>query len=270
MDKREALTPGTRTGPAETNPCRLCAKPVPGTGGRRNSGYGRQMPRAPRLQAPGATYHVTTRGNRRQEVFLDTRDRLRFLQLLEQIVDLLGWKCHTYCLMTNHYHLLIQTPEADISVGMHRLNGVYAKWFNWRHGYTGHLFERRYHDELIEGHAHLLELTRYIVLNPVRAGLTHHVGDWRWSSYNATIGKEAQPAFLTTDWVLSLFSEDPNRARELYPEFVAAAAKRHRRSGRVLVPGTRTRPDQPYPYTPGKRSASRLTSSAAGRPTTFR
>jgi len=104
------------------------------------------------------------------------------------------------------------------------------------------------------------------VLNPVRAGLTHHVGDWRWSSYNATIGKEAQPAFLTTDWVLSLFSEDPNRARALYPEFVAAGA----RSGRVLVPGTRTRPDQPYPYTPGKRSASRLTSSAAGRPTTFR
>jgi hypothetical protein len=153
---------------------------------------------------------------------------------------------------------------------MHRLNGVYAKWFNWRHGYTGHLFERRFHDELVEGHAHLLELTRYIVLNPVRAGLTSNADDWPWSSYNATIGKEAQPGFLTTNWVLSLFSEDPNRARELYREFVDAGATGHRRLGRVLVPGTGTPPDQPNPYTPGKRSARRLTSSAAGRPTTFR
>ena len=228
------------------------------------------MPRPPRLQAQGATYHVTTRGNRKQEIFTDDRDRLRFLELLEQAVELLGWRCHTYCLMTNHYHLLVQTSEPDISRGMHRLNGVYAKWFNWRHGYEGHLFERRFHDELVEGHAHLLELTRYIVLNPVRAGLTRTAGEWRWSSYNAMIGKAPQPAFLTTSWVLSLFSKDPDRARQLYADFVEAGAAQHRRSERVLVPGTRTRPDQPYPYTPGKRSASRLTRSAAGSPTTFR
>jgi REP element-mobilizing transposase RayT len=262
--------PGTRTGPEETKPCRLCTNPVPGTDGRTEGGYGRCMPRSPRLQAPGATYHVTTRGNRRQEIFTDTRDRLRFLQLLGQVVDLLGWRCHAYCLMTNHYHLLIQTLEADISRGMHRLNGVYAKWFNWRHDYAGHLFERRFHDELVEGHAHLLELTRYIVLNPVRARLTGAAGEWRWSSYNATIGIQQQPAFLTTSWVLSLFSDDPDRARQLYPKFVEAGAAEYRRSSRVLVPGTGTRPDQPYPYVPGKRSASRLTSSATGRPTTLR
>jgi len=262
--------PGTGTSPAEMKAWRLCAKPVPGTGGASGDGYGRQMPRPPRLQAHGATYHVTTRGNRKQEIFTDTRDRLRFLQILEQVVELLGWRCHTHCLMTNHYHLLVQTPEPDISRGMHRLNGVYAKWFNWRHDYLGHLFERRFHDELVEGHAHLLELTRYIVLNPVRAGLVRTARDWRWSSYNATVGKQPQPAFLTTSWVLSLFSEDPNRARELYAEFVEASAAEYRRSGRVPVPGTGTRPDQPYPYTPGKRSASSLTSSAAGRPTTFR
>jgi REP element-mobilizing transposase RayT len=228
------------------------------------------MPRPPRLQAPGATYHVTTRGNRKQEIFIDARDRLRFLQLLEEVVEILGWRCHTYCLMTNHYHLLVQTPEPDISQGMHRLNGVYAKWFNWRHGYEGHLFERRFHDELVEGHAHLLELTRYIVLNPVRAGIAGTAGTWRWSSYDAMVGKRQQPPFLTTSWVLSLFNDDPNRARKLYADFVAAGALEHRRSGPVPMPGTRTRPDQPYPYTPGKRSASRLTSSAAGRPTTFR
>jgi REP element-mobilizing transposase RayT len=262
--------PGTEPGPADTKACRHCAKLVPGTADDSGGGYGRQMPRPPRLQAHGATYHVTTRGNRKQEIFIDTRDRLRFIQLVQEVVDLLGWVCHAYCLMTNHYHLLVQTPEPDISRGMHRLNGVYAKWFNWRHNYGGHLFERRFHDELVEGHAHLLELTRYIVLNPVRAGLVSHPREWRGSSYNATIGKEPQPAFLTTSWVLSLFSEDLDRARQLYPEFVEAHAAGYRRSRRVPVPGTRTRPDQPYPYTPGKRSASRPTRTAAGSPTTFR
>jgi len=235
--------PGTGTGPAETEACRLCAKLVPGTGCDSGAGYGRQMPRPPRLQAHGATYHLTTRGNRKQEIFVDTRDRLRFLQLVQEVVDLLGWACHAYCLMTNHYHLLVQTPEADISTGMHRLNGVYARWFNWRHNYGGHLFERRFHDELVEGDAHLLELTRYVVLNPVRAGLRSHAGEWRWSSYNATIGKAPRPAFLTTTWVLSLFSEDPNRARQLYPEFVESRAAEYRRLRRVPVPGTGTRPD---------------------------
>jgi len=262
--------PGTETRPEETKPCRLCAKPVPGTRLSADGGYGRQMPRPPRLQARGATYHVTTRGNRKQEIFTDPRDRLRFLQLLEQVVELLGWHCHAYCLMTNHYHLLVQTLEADISQGMQRLNGAYAKSFNWRHGYEGHLFERRFHDELVEGHAHLLELTRYIVLNPVRAGIVGTAERWQWSSYDATIGKRPQPAFLTTNWVLSLFSGDPSRARKLYADFVSAGALDYRRSRRVLVPGTGTRPDQPYPYVPGKRVASRSTSSAAGRPTTLR
>jgi putative transposase len=205
------------------------------------------MPRPPRVQAPGAIYHVTTRGNRKQEIFVDTRDRARFLQLVQQVVDRLGWICHAYCLMTNHYHLLVQTPEANLSEGMHWLNGVYAKWFNWRRELSGHLFERRFHDELVEGQAHLLELTRYVVLNPVRAGLRNHAGEWFWSSYNATIDKGPPPRWLTTTLVLSLFSDDAGRARELYPEFVEARAAEYRRLRRVSMPGTRTRPDQPYP-----------------------
>ena len=201
------------------------------------------MPRPPRIQASGATYHVGTRGNRKQAIFTDTRDRLRFLQLFQRVVDDLGWRCHTHCLMTNHYHLLLQTPEPDISRGMHVLNGVYAKWFNWRHDYTGHLFERRFFSELIEGQAHLLELTGYIVLNPVRAGLTARADKWQWSSFNATVGKREPPRFLETDWVLSLFSDDQNRARRLYAEFVEARAAEYRRLWRVRVPGTRTGPD---------------------------
>jgi REP element-mobilizing transposase RayT len=200
------------------------------------------MPRPPRVQAAGAIYHVTTRGNRKQDIFIDTDDRARFLQLVQQAVDRLGWLCHAYCLMTNHYHLLVQTREADISQGMHRLNGVYANWFNWRHEFTGHLFERRFHDEVVEGQAHLLELTRYIVLNPVRAGLKNHAGEWFWSSYNATIGRLEQPSFLTTTLVLSLFSDDSSRARELYPAFVEERAAEYRRLRQVPVPGTRPRP----------------------------
>jgi putative transposase len=202
------------------------------------------MGRPPRLQAHGATYHVTCRGNRRHDIFTDAHDRFRFLQLVEDNVWRLGWDYHCYCLMTNHYHLLVRTPEPDLSRGMHRLNGVYAKWFNRRHGYTGHLFERRFTSVVLEGDAHLLELTRYIVLNPVRAGLAVAAGDWKWSSYSATIGEAKQPAFLSTNWILSLFSRDSNRARELYAEFVAAGARltRQRRSSPIPMPGTGTGP----------------------------
>jgi REP element-mobilizing transposase RayT len=228
------------------------------------------MPSPPRPQSPGATYHVTTRGNRKQEIFSDDQDRLRFLQLLEHLVSGLDWRCHTYCLMTNHYHLLVETPRGNISEGMHYLNGVYAKWFNWRHEYEGHVFERRFRGGLVEGASHLLELTRYIVLNPVRAGLAGTAGTWRWSSYNATVGARRPPPFLTRSWVLSLFSDDPKRACELYAKFVADGVVQQRLLGHDRMPGTRPRPGQPYPYAPGKRSASRLTSSAAGRPTTFR
>jgi REP element-mobilizing transposase RayT len=179
------------------------------------------MGRPARINAPDLLFHLTARGNRKQTTFTDARDRERFLQLLGREIEHYGWRCHAYCLMTNHYHLLIETPRGDLSAGMHHLNGVYAKWFNWRHGYEGHLFERRFHDVLLEGEVHLLELTRYIVLNPVRAGLVHHPLQWPWSSYRATVGGQA-PAFLTTDWILRLFAQDPRRARELYATFVAA------------------------------------------------
>jgi putative transposase len=203
------------------------------------------VPRPPRIQAPGAIYHVTSRGNRKDEIFTDVRDRLRLLQLLDRNHELLGWRCHAYCLMTNHYHLLVETPRADISAGMQRLNGVYAKWFNWRHGYEGHLFERRFRGFLVEGDAQFLEVARYIVLNPVRAGLRAGPHLWRWSSYEETTGGRDRPGCLATEYLLSLFSSNKPRAVDLYAEFVAAAPPALRPFGRVPVPGTRARPEKP-------------------------
>jgi REP element-mobilizing transposase RayT len=133
-------------------------------------------------------YHVTTRGVRRQAIFVDDIDRRRFLELLADVVDRFGLICLGYCLMENHYHLVIETPEANLSAGMHRLNGLYAQRFNRRHDFEGHVFERRFHAELVTSTAHLLELSRYVPLNPVRAGTCRDAAGYRWSSFRATVG----------------------------------------------------------------------------------
>jgi putative transposase len=178
------------------------------------------MPRKPRLRVAGGIYHVTARGNRRQVIFLDDRDRRRFLELVSQVVERYGWLCHAYCLMVNHYHLVIETPEANISEGMHRLNAVYAEWFNRRHDLDGHLFQDRFHSTLVETDWHLLELSRYVVLNPPRARLCAGAVGWPWSSYHATVGRAARPRFLTVQRILAQFGSDVVRARSGYAEFV--------------------------------------------------
>src|SRR5688572_26326927 len=120
------------------------------------------MARPPRLQVPGGVYHITTRGVRRQAIFGDDSDRELFLRILGDVVDLRGWRCHAYCLMPNHYHLVISTPEPDLSAGMHHLNLRYARRFNARYGHEGHLFDRRFHSILIRSDWHLLEVIRYV------------------------------------------------------------------------------------------------------------
>jgi REP element-mobilizing transposase RayT len=167
---------------------------------------------------------VTARGNRRQQIFSDDHDRARFVELLAEVVAQTGWRCHGFCLMPNHYHLLVETPEPNLSVGMYRLNGLYAQWFNRRHEVDGHLFQRRFHSVLVESNWHLVELCRYIVLNPVRAGLCAHPREWRWSSYRATIGVGARrPSFLTLDWLLAQFGRRTAQARASYRGFVESA-----------------------------------------------
>jgi putative transposase len=186
-------------------------------------------------------YHLTCRGTEGRAIFLDDLDREVVLVELGEVVQAHSWLCPAYCLMTNHLHLVIQTPEADLAVGMHRLLSTYANYFNRRHNHVGHLFQSRYSSIVIERKSHLFEASRYVVLNPVRAGLCRRPGYWRWSSYRATAGYEPSPSFLATHWVLSQFSGNARRAALRYVEFVADgvgdAAKRARSGGLAPGPG---------------------------------
>ncbi len=156
---------------------------------------------------------------RKLPIFTDDRDRERFLGLLDLTVERYGWELHSYCLMTNHFHLLVSTPYANVSAGMQYLNGCYAQWFNWRHDFEGHVVERRFWSELVTSERQLLATARYIVLNPVRAGLCATAGDWPWSSYRATVTGRRQVPRLS-NWLISLFGRDPVEARESYARFV--------------------------------------------------
>jgi putative transposase len=150
---------------------------------------------------------VTTRGVRRSPIFHGDDDRTLFLQLVDVTVRRHGWSCFAFCLMTTHFHLLIETPGPDLGEGMQRLNSVYAQAFNDRHGCTGHVFEQRYHSVLVETDGHLLHLFRYLALNPVAGGLVSRPATWRWSSYPAALGLTPRPPFLAVDRLLRLFDE---------------------------------------------------------------
>lgn len=181
------------------------------------------MARPLRVEFEHALYHAIARGNERATIFRDDRDRRWLLAGLERVVERYGWICHAYCLMGNHFHLLIETPNANLSIGMRQLNGVYAARFNRRHGRVGHLFEGRFKAYLVEKDAYALGVARYVVLNPVRAQLCSHPGEWRWSSYRATAGLEPPPEFLTIDWLLDQLSPDRARAHARYTAFVESA-----------------------------------------------
>jgi REP element-mobilizing transposase RayT len=139
------------------------------------------MARLVRSTLPDGFYHVTTRGVARCPIFLDDDDRIAFLELLAFVVRLYRWRCHAFCLMTNHYHLVLETTRARLSDGVHRLNGRYAQEFNARYDRSGHLFGARFASWLIEEEDHLNAACEYVLLNPVRAGLCEEPKDWRWS-----------------------------------------------------------------------------------------
>lgn len=184
--------------------------------------------RPPRVQVPNGLYHVTARGNRRQCIFSNDGDCEQFLRTLADVVERFSWGCHAYCLLPNHFHLVVETPHANLSAGMHRLNGRYAAWFNRRHGFEGHVFQRRFYAVLIESEWHLLELARYVTLNPVRAGLCDAPLQWPWSSYRATVGATAIPPFLDVDRVLAYFGSTLARAERNLARFVADGLKEPR------------------------------------------
>jgi len=180
------------------------------------AGVSRQL----RIVYPGALYHLTSRGNERKDIYREPVDRSIFLELLGSVVERFSWLCHSYCEMGNHYHLLVETPKPNLVEGMQRLNGCYAQGCNRRWGRVGHLFQGRYNAILVEKETYLLELVRYISLNPVRAGMFERPERWRWSSYRAYLGLAPRPAWLTTDWVLAQFAPKRARARERLHEFV--------------------------------------------------
>lgn len=181
------------------------------------------MARPLRIDYPGSLWHITARGNEQRTTFTDDVDRIRFLELLERTVQRFGLRLFAYVLMSNHYHLLVERGQSTLSESMHWLNGTYAGWFNRRHDRTGHLFQGRFGGFLIDREAYFQEVLRYVVLNPVRAGMVRDPGDYRWSSYRATAGQCDAPEWLATDRALDAFGPTERAARREYIRFVRAA-----------------------------------------------
>jgi len=173
------------------------------------------MSRPLRIEYPGALYHLTARGNSRDDIFLDDDDRHSFLRMFGQEIEQQGWLCYAYCLMDNHYHLLVETPDGNLVCGMRRLNGRYTQGFNRRHGHVGHVFQGRYKSILVEKDAYLFELSRYIVLNPVRAGMVETPESYPWSSYRSSIGLAVSPPWLASQQLMKYFGGE-----EAYAGFV--------------------------------------------------
>lgn len=175
-----------------------------------------------RIQFEGALYHIISRGNQRKMIFLQDADRARYLKYLDATIQRFNWICHAYCVMGNHYHLMLETPDANLAKGMKYLNQIYSQYFNWKYNRVGHVFQGRYKSYVVQREAYLLDSCRYIVLNPWEAKLVEHPGQWPWSSYNATAGTIKPPPFLTTEWVLKMFGTKEKKAKEQYVRFVEA------------------------------------------------
>lgn len=181
------------------------------------------MARPLRIEYPGAFYHITSRGNERKDIFRDNKDRERFLGYLETSVARYKAVIHVYCLMNNHYHLLMSTPEGNLSQIIRHINGGYTTYFNKRHKRAGHLFQGRYKAILVDADAYAGELSRYIHLNPVRAGIARKPDQYIWSSYSAYSGKTSAPRWLTTDWLLQYFGTKTADAQKTYCFFTEVA-----------------------------------------------
>lgn len=180
------------------------------------------MTRPLRLEFPGALYHVTSRGDRQAPIYLDDTDRLVWLQTLADVCLHFDFTVHSFCQMSNHYHLLLETNIGGLSAGMRQLNGIYSQYFNRRHALVGHVFQGRYKAILVQKESYLLELARYIVLNPVRAGMVQQPATWPWSSYVLTVGTTPPPAWMNTQWLLTHFSPNIADAIIAYRAFVEA------------------------------------------------
>jgi putative transposase len=180
------------------------------------------MARPLRIEFPGALYHVTSRGDRRKRIYADAFDCHAWLDVLSFVCARHRFQVHAYCLMPNHYHLLLETIEGHLSSGMQQMNGMYSQAFNRRHRVVGHLFQGRYKAILCEKQSYLKELARYIVLNPVRAKLADSADAWEWSSQGMVMGRVPAPVWFDSKYLLSHFGPDRGAALLAYREFVLA------------------------------------------------
>ena len=180
------------------------------------------MARPLRIEYAGAIYHVTSRGDRREAIFLDDKDREMWLEIFGSVCERFNWRCHAWVQMDNHYHLVVETVEGNLSKGMRQLNGVYTQAHNRRHKRVGHVFQGRFKGILVDAESYLLELSRYVVLNPLRAGMVKQLRHWKWSSYRAMTGQGKSPEWLETDFVLGHFGKQRKRAVTRYIDFVRA------------------------------------------------
>jgi REP element-mobilizing transposase RayT len=186
------------------------------------------MPRKPRIHSPSAIYHVILRGNAKQDIFFDEGDRCRFYLLVQEATERFRCRVHAFCLMTNHVHMAVQVSDIPLSRIMQNITFRYTRWINWRQQRSGHLFQGRYKAVLVDENEYLLELIRYIHLNPVRAGMVNDLSSYQWSSHPAYCGQQPVP-WLTTDWMLSQFSKKEREARQRYRAFVAEGlSEKHR------------------------------------------
>jgi len=179
------------------------------------------MPRGPRIEVPGGTYHLGSRGNNREAIVGDDEERDLFVWMLNETASRHRWTLLSYVLMTNHYHLVVRIRDGGLSDGMQLLNSWFAHAINVRQARVGHLFQNRFYSELVESDGHLLELVRYLDLNPVRAGVCRRPEEWRYGSYRACAGLDHPPAALAVGELLGLFGARPDVARASYRRFVS-------------------------------------------------
>ncbi|MBU1670204.1 MAG: transposase [Actinobacteria bacterium] len=173
-----------------------------------------------RPQFPGAIYHIMSRGNGKKDIYLSERDRRRFLSFLKEVTEEKRWLVLSYCLMGHHYHLLLETPEPNLAIGMQKLNGLYSTWFNHVHQHVGHVMQGRYRSRVVDEDGYFMWLTKYIALNPVRSGFVDSPEKWPWSSYAWMVGKETEHPLLSPARVLNTFGSGRAEAAVEYARYV--------------------------------------------------
>lgn len=183
------------------------------------------MARPIRIEVKNGVYYISTKGNSDKSIARDDQDRQLFIETLQYVVKRYKWVCHAYCIGETEYNIVIETPKANLSIGMRQLNGMYTQKFNKRHSSKGHIFQGRFKAVILEKELYLKEICRYAVLLASRQSVAKNINTFKWSSYRATAGVVEPPAFLHTDWILSQFAKRPKIAQQKYKDYIKEGRK---------------------------------------------